>query len=184
MNTQPNHVERTCRTLGSLGFHLASFTEMALGRAAATSLVGEAIATLETLARVQSHTGCAAFVAAGKDGELIAAVSALPLTQAALPELDSGRFDGIDPPSALVAGPNDPVAALYIWGAAGLTWRGRTLALAASVALQRQVYPDLPCYARGATDAGERALAQRMGARAAACGLVMAPPWTQRMKAA
>lgn len=157
---------------------------MTQGRAAAASLVGEAIATLETLARVQARSGCAVFVATDKAGDLIAAVSALPLTHAALPALRSGGFDGVDPPDALIARPLDPVAALYLWGAAGLTWRGRTMALAASVALQRQVYPDLPCYARGATDAGERALAQRMGARPAAGDLVMAPPWTQRTKAA
>jgi hypothetical protein len=151
---------------------------MVRGRAAAADLVGEAIATVATLMRVQSRTGCSVFVATSNGGDLIAAASSLPLTRAARLALASGRFDGVDPPDAVIARPYEPVAALYIWGAAGLTWRGRNLALAASVALQREVYPDLPCYARGATDEGARALAQRMGARPTVGGLVLAPPWT------
>ena len=157
---------------------------MARGRAAAAALVGETIASVETLARVQARSGCSVFVATDGDGALVAAVSALPLTSPALASLAGGRFDGVDPPNDLIARPRDPVAALYIWGAAGLTWRGRTLALAGSVALQRDIYPDLPCYARAATDEGERALAQRMGARPTAGGLSVASPWIHRPKAA
>ncbi len=184
MNTPSNHVARTCASLGRLGFHLASPDEIARGRAAAARLVGANIASVETLLRIQSRTACCAFVATDPEGRLIAAVSGLPLNHAALAPLESGRFDGVSPPQALVARPQDMVAALYLWGAAGLTWRGRTLALAASVALQREVYPNLPCYARGATNDGERALAQRMGARPAAGGLVVAPPQIPRTEAA
>ena len=184
MSTPSNHVVRTCSSLGRLGFHLASPDEIAQGRAAAARLVGGRIASVETLLRVQSRTRCCAFVATDAEGRLIAAVSGLPLTHAALAPLAGGWFDGVSPPDALLARPRDVVASLYLWGAAGLTWRGRTLALAASVALQREVYPDLPCYARGATNDGERALAHRMGARPAEGGLVVAPPWITRTEAA
>jgi hypothetical protein len=184
LSTRSDHVARTCRSLDRLGFHLACPEEIALGRMAAAELVGEAIASVETLLRIQARTACSVFVATDAAGHLTAAVSGLPLTSAALAALESGGFDGVSPPDAMVARPVEPVAALYLWGAAGLTWRGRTLALAASVALQREVYPDLPCYARAATGDGERALEHRMGARPIAGGLVLAPPWIPRTKAA
>ena len=177
MEARSDHVQRTETILSQLGFHLAGLHEIARGRAAAVDLVGKNIATVATLMRVQARTRCSVFVATSNGGDLIAATSGLPLTRAALPALASGRFNGIEPPDALIARPDEPVAALYLWGAAGLTWRGRTLALAASVALQREVYPNLPCYARAATDEGAKALAQRMGARPMAGGLLVAPPW-------
>ncbi len=103
-------------------------------------------------------------------------ISVIPLRRAALAVLEAGAFDGIAPPRRLIARPVDCPAAFYIWGAAGLSWRGRRLALAASLALREEVYPDLPLYSRAATADGERVLQRRMGATPIAGGLVRAAP--------
>jgi hypothetical protein len=172
-----------------VGFDLATLADIRIGREAAALLVGDAIATVATMIRVQVRTGGAIFAAHGAHDELIAAISAIPLAAAAAPGLAIGRFDGLDPANRLIARPQDTPIAFYIWGAAGLTWRGRRLALAASVALQREAYPHLPLYARAATDDGARVLQQRMGARAlpapfSSGGLVVAPAWDRDRKAA
>lgn len=181
MPIQRHHVVRTVSVLNQLGFSLASEAEIEAGRAAAASLVGPNIATASTLSRIQARTGCACFVVRVPGG-LTAAMSAIPLTLAALPSLALGRFDALAPPDAMVARPSDHVAALYIWGAAGLSWRGRMQAVAAAQALVREVHPTLPSYARAATSEGERILQDRLGARPMPGdgGLVMAPPYHPR----
>ena len=178
-----DHVRHTISALEALGFRLASVSDIAIARTAATALVGDDIATEATLIRVQTLSGCACFVAVAADGRLVAMVSAIPLRLAALAELAAGRFDGIEPPDRLVARRAEPPFAFYIWGAAGLTWRGRRQALAGSVALRREAYPHLPMYARAATADGERVLQNRMGAQPIAGGMVYAPPWSQRKAA-
>jgi hypothetical protein len=182
---QTHHVDQTMAVLQRFGFSMATAAEIEAGRAAAARLVGPDIATADTLRRVQVRTGCACFVARMGEG-FCAAISAIPLTAAALPDLARGRFDALDPPDAQVARPRDPPAALYIWGAAGLTWRGRMLAVAAAQALAREVHPTLPCYARAATSEGEHILQDRLGARPVpgGAGLVMAAPYQPRRQVA
>lgn len=185
MPTQTHHVDRTLAALGRLGFFLATDAEIAIGREAAARLVGPDIASVATLTRVQRRTGCAGFVVRGLDG-VSAAVCAIPLTFAALPDLTLGRFDALHPPDLQIARPDDEVAALYIWGAAGLTWRGRMQAVAAAQTLAREVHPTAPCYARAATSQGERILQDRLGARPIGGdgGLVMATPYQAQRRAA
>ena len=189
MNSASHHLERTIRTMAAVGFDLATPADIRVGREAAAALVGGDIATAETMIRVQARTGCAVFVARSTEGELVAAVSAIPLAAAAAPDLAAGRFNGLEPADPLIARPRDMPIAFYVWGAAGLSWRGRRLALAASVALQREAYPHLPLYARAATDDGARVLQQRMGARplpgpASFGGLVAAAAWDRDRRAA
>lgn len=175
MPVTSDHVSHTIEALSALGFRPADGCDIVSARSAAAALVGGDIATCATLREVHAITGCACFVASQKD-RLVAMVSAIPLRRAAVAVLEAGAFDGIDPPRRLIARPTEPPAALYIWGAAGLTWRGRRLALAASVALRDEVYPDLPLYSRAATADGERVLQRRMGAAPIAGGLVRAAP--------
>jgi hypothetical protein len=185
VSTISGHVWRTCQALGRIGFSLADHATVAEGRDVAAQLVGERIATTEIMWAVQTRSGCAAFAAREPDGGLCALISVLPLLEDGERALDDGSFDGLVPPLAVIARPQDEPVAFYIWGAAGLTWRGRNQALAASVALQREVYPHLPCFARGATSDGERVLQSRMGAMPAAGGLVRAQAWwDQRRRAA
>lgn len=176
------HVERTLQAMQALGFRLAAPAEIEAAHAGAARLVQGAIAAAEVMVRVQARSGCAVFLAGGLIP--LAAVSAIPLTARALPELAAGRFDGLAPPDGLVARPTDTPAALYLWGAAGFAWRGRRLALAACVALQHEVHPHLPLYARAASADGERVLQRRMGARPAVGGLICAPPRLAPLRAA
>ena len=184
MSFASNHVDRTRQAMQALGFRLATAREIAAAHAGAARLIEGPIASAEVMVGVQARTGCAVFLSSGPGEAPLAAVSAIPLTAHALPALAAGRFDGLAPADRLITRPGEPPAAIYIWGAAGFTWRGRRLALAASLAFQRQVHPHLPLYARAATADGERVLQRRMGARPAAGGMVCAPPPLAPLRAA
>lgn len=175
-----------CRSgLAKLGLTLANPEDIAEGRALAARTVSPNIATVETLLRVQRHTGSSSFTLRSVNGELAGVLAVIPLTPMARPTLAAGILDGVDPPDDLIARPADPVAAIYGWGMAGATWRGRATVLAAALKIHRELFPDLPLYGRAATPGGERALLSRIGARPVPGpgGLVMAPAWNL-MKAA
>lgn len=169
-----------------LGFTLADDAEIIEGRALAARTVSPNIATVETLAQVQQRTGASSFTFRGADGELAGVLAVIPLTPAATPSLAAGVFDGIEPPAGLVARPGEPVAAIYGWGMAGATWRGRGAVMAAAVHLHRALFPELPLYGRAATPGGERTLLKRIGAKPVPGpgGLVLAPPWNAMREAA
>jgi hypothetical protein len=175
------HLERTLHAMQALGFRFGSPAEIEAAHADASRLVRGDVASAEVMIRVQARSRCAVFLAGAPP---VAAVSVIPLTARALPELAAGRFDGLAPPQDLIARPGEAPAAFYVWGAAGFTWRGRRLALAASLAFQREVHPHLPLFARAATADGERVLQRRMGARPSAGGLVCAPPRLAPLRAA
>ena len=170
----------------ALGLEFATELDIVEGHALAARTVGDRVATVETLLRIQAHTECASYVVRGPDGNLAGALSIIPLTLAAGPGLALGAFDGLTPPEAHAARPGDPVIALYGWGMAGVTWRGRATVMAAAVALHREIHPDLPLYGRAATPGGERTLLKRIGAHPVPGpgGLVMAPAWLNARKAA
>lgn len=174
---------RTLSVLAERGFTPATDAEIEAGRAAAAALVGEAIASAETMRRVQARTGGACFVLK-RDGAIIAALSAIPLTPAALPGLTQGLFDAISPQDTLIARPQDPVAAIYLWGGAGMTPRGRMQAVTGAIALREEAHPHMPFYARAATSDGERVLQTRLGARPGPGDLAVALPYRPQTRAA
>ena len=176
-----------CRSgLGKLGLTLATPDEIIEGRALAARTVSPNIATVATLDRVQRHTGSSSFTLRGVNDELAGVLAVIPLTPAAGPTLAAGVLDGVDPPEDLIAAPGGPVAAIYGWGMAGATWRGRATVLAAALKIHRELFPELPLYGRAATPGGERALLSRIGARPVPGpgGLVMAPAWNLMRTAA
>ena len=172
-----NRLPHAERTIAGLGLRLATERDITEGHALAERLIGPAIASLDAMLRVQARTGCASFVMRAPDGRLIGALSVIPLSAMAIPNLARGDFDGLSPPDAMLAGPDDTARAFYGWGMAGLTPRSRAAVIAGAMKLQREVYGHLPFYARAATSEGERVLHGRMGARPHAGGLVSAPPW-------
>lgn len=177
---------RTFSAFDELGLHLASDTEIEIGREMAAGHIGRAIASAEMLAAVQARTGCAIFTVPGIDGGVAGALSVIPLTAAAWPVLRVGEFDGLTPPLEIVARPQDSVVALYGWGMAGATWRAKAVILAAALRLQCRVYAEVPIYGRAATAGGERVLMKRLGAGPVPGqgGLVLAPAFAARREAA
>jgi len=164
--------------MAALGLRLATDDDIAEGHAMARRLVGPAIASLEAMLAVQHLTGCASFAMRGADGGLVGVLSVIPLASSAKASLADGGFDGLAPPASMLARPGQKASAFYGWGMAGLTPRGRAAVIAGAMKLQREVYGDLPFYARAATSEGEHVLHDRMGARPlGAGGLVCAPPW-------
>lgn len=186
MTLAPDFATKTRRGMAELGLRLANDAEIAQGRDIAARTVGPAVATVETLIRAQRRTGASCFTYAGADGRLAGVLAIIPLTRAAAPGLAAGVFDGLMPAEDLIARPQDPVVALYGWGVAGITWRGRAVVMAAAVKLHREIHPTLPLYGRAATAGGERTLLKRIGAAPVPGpgGLVLAPPWAPQQKVA
>ena len=178
--------EHTRSGMAALGLSFASLQDIVEGHALAVRTVGPRIATIETLFSMQAHTGCASYVLRAADGTLDGALSIIPLTAAAGPSLAIGEFDGVEPPPAHAARPGQPVIALYGWGMAALSWRGRATILNAAYRLHREIHPRLPLYGRAATPGGERSLLKRIGAHPVPGkgGLVVALAWAGQRRAA
>ena len=186
MPATADYTRRPREHLARLGLTLATPEEIVAGRDIAVRTVGPAVATVATLQAVQDRTGCLSFAYRGADGALGGVLCIIPLTRAALPSLAAGVLDGINPPLEMVARPQDPIVAVYGWGMAGVTWRGRAVVMAAAQAIHRDIYDTVPLYGRAATAGGERALLRRMGAQAVPGpgGLVVCPTWNPRRKVA
>jgi hypothetical protein len=186
MTNAADYTRRPREHLARLGLTLATRDEIVQGRDIASRTVGPTVATVETLQAVQDRTRCAAFAYHGVDGALAGVLCIIPLTRAAAPFLAAGVLDGISPPLEIAARPHDPVIAVYGWGMAGVTWRGRAVVMAAALAIHREIYDTVPLYGRAATPGGERTLLGRLGARPAPGpgGLVVCPAWTAQRKAA
>jgi len=185
----PSAADATIRPrdhLARLGLRLATADEIAEGRDIAVRTVGPAVATVETLQAVQDRSGCSAFSYRDADARLAGVLCIIPLNQASAPTLAAGVFDGLAPPMRMVARPADRVIAVYGWGMAGVTWRGRAVVMAGALAIHREIYDTVPLYGRAATPGGERTLLRRMGAHAVPGpgGLVVCPAWTPERKAA
>lgn len=165
---------------------LASGDEIVQGRALAARTVSPDIATVETLCRIQDLTGASCFTSRTPEGSIAGVIAIIPLRADARSQLSAGVFDGVTPPEELVARPGEPVIAIYGWGMAGATWRGRATVMAGAVKLHREIFPTLPLYGRAATPGGERTLLRRIGAQPVPGpgGLVVAQPWAQTKQAA
>ena len=165
---------------------LATPDEIVEGRALAARTVSPNIATVETLAQLQDLTQASSFTFRGPGGRLAGVMAVIPLTAAALPGLAAGVFDGVDPPQDQAARPGEIVVAIYGWGMAGTTLRGRAAVMAGAVKLHRELFPTIPLYGRAATPGGERALLGRIGARPVPGpgGLVVADAWARVGRAA
>lgn len=186
MTLAPDFAVKTREGLAALGLRLANDAEIAIGRDLATRTVGPGVATVETLIRVQRRTEASSFICDAPDGSLAGVLALIPLTCAAGPDLAAGVFDGIEPADNLIARPADPIIAIYGWGMAGITWRGRATIMAAALKVCREIHPTLPLYGRAATPGGERTLLKRIGAAPVPGpgGLVMAPAWAPVRKVA
>jgi len=178
--------ERCHQGLGQLGMTLATYDEITEGRALAARTVSPNIATVETLAAIQRLTAASSYTFRDANGNLTGVIAVIPLTSAALPGLAAGVFDGVEPPRHQVARPGDPVAAIYGWGMAGTTLRGRATVMMGAVKLHREIFPTLPLYGRAATPGGERTLLKRIGARPVPGpgDLVVAEAWNRAQEAA
>ena len=185
--TKPfDYARATRKSLADLRLTLATTDEITEGREIARRTVGPAIATVETLGRIQDRTQSSSFAYRGADGRLAGVICIVPLTAAAGPTLAAGVFDGIEPPEDMAARPGDPVIAVYGWGMAGVTWRGRAVVMAGALKIQREIYASVPLFGRAATPGGERTLLKRMGARVVPGpgGLVVCPVWSATRKVA
>ena len=181
-----NSSERANGVLGRLGLTLATPTEIVEARAIAARTVGPQVATTSALQAIQDRTACSTFVYRGTETEISGVICIIPLGRAAQPILAAGDFDGRTPPLGMAARPGEPVVAVYGWGMAGTTFRGRAVAMAGVLSIHREIFDSVPMFSRAATRGGERTLLGRMDGRPVPGpgGLVVCPAWNIQRKAA
>jgi hypothetical protein len=149
--------------LGALGIRLADAADLVEAQALAARLIGPDVVTLERMAAVQAWTGLSVF-GFREEGELTGLFAFLLLNARGRAVLLSDALDGRDPDLGLLSRPGERPSAYYGWGFAGSTRPARR-AVVTGAAVLRGVLPQLPFYCRAATEAGRRAVTEKLGYR-------------------
>ena len=159
-NTLPQNVAAVAAQHGLEILDAAAIRE---ARALAVRLIGEGVASADSLIELQSKFGAALF-GLRQEGSLTGLLAAFPLNAAGLSALEAGVFDAVALDTGLVARPGEDPAAYYGWAFAATNHDGGRAVMMASVDIHRLLYWAVPTYARAVTADGSRAL-QRIGFR-------------------
>jgi hypothetical protein len=149
--------------LGPLGAVDAGPADLAEMRALAARLIGPDIASEETLAAIFARTGYGFYVVR-EEGAIAAVLALIMLNDAGLSAMQRGSFDTLSPHPIHACGPFEAPVAVYGWGVAGSS-RETAHAIAEACRTARAAAPELPFFARAATDAGRRLLMEKMAFR-------------------
>jgi hypothetical protein len=149
--------------LGAIGVTEADARDFAEMRALAARLIGPDIASEETLGAIHARTGYGFYVVR-EEGAIAAVLALIMLNHAGLAVMRRGVFDTLSPSPLHACGPFEEPAAVYGWGVAGSS-RQTATAIANACRTAREAAPELPFFARAATDAGRRLLTEKMAFR-------------------
>ncbi len=140
----------------SLGFRRASFSEIRAGMEIAKHLTGQPMASPETITWLDSMTGMAAWVT----GDPVEGVFvAVPLSEAGTCAVRDGSFSPEWSALNHIAAEGEPCHGVYIGIIAGATKGARKAVMTAAGLVRAQIFGSVPCFARGATEEGKRAMA-------------------------
>ncbi|GGB58900.1 MULTISPECIES: hypothetical protein [Henriciella] len=94
----------------------------------------------------------------------------VPLTEEGRVAVENGEFNPADPALRHVAPRNTPIFGLYVGVYAAASKQARRNIMAASASVRVSLFAPVPCYARGATEDGQRSML-RLGFRRLSGGL-------------
>jgi hypothetical protein len=154
---------RLREALEPLGAAEAAPADIAEMRALAARLIGPEIASEQTLRTIHARTGYGFYVVR-EEGRIAAVLALIMLNGLGLDAMGRGLFDTLSPSPGHAARPDENPVAVYGWGVAGSS-REHATAIVNACKTAREAAPELPFFARAATDAGRRLLTEKMAFR-------------------
>lgn len=138
------------------GFRRADFDETQSGIALAEHLTEQAMATAESIRWIDGLTGMAVWVTGDPvEGVFIT----VPLSAAGVAAVRDGSFAPAWPALNHLACTGEPCSGIYIGVYAGITKEARRAVMMAAGVTRLEFFAPVPCFARGATEAGKRSMA-------------------------
>lgn len=142
--------------MGSFGWRIATSEEHVPMMDLAEELLGSELVPAETIKWINSVTKMTSWVF-GDPLEGIFIV--LPITMDGLDAIHTGDFKPGAPEEHFLAAPGELCAGIYVGAYAGSTKPARKAVMMATAILRVQIYGQVPCFARAATDDGARTMA-------------------------
>lgn len=138
------------------GWHSATSQEIPELVALGEELINDRLADAATIERVHDVTKITAW-AYGSD-PIEGLVLAVPLSEAGLAALEANAFNPGNPDAAHVAAVGELCAACYIGIYAGATHEARKAVMTGAGVIRMGIFPQVPCFARAATEDGARSM--------------------------
>ena len=137
------------------GFRRANFDDLQSGLALAEHLTEQTMATPESISWIDGITGMAGWVTGDPvDGVFIT----VPLSAQGVAAVRDGSFVPAWPALMHLACEGDPCGGVYIGVYAGITKETRRAVVMAAGVTRVEFFAPVPCFARGATEAGKRSM--------------------------
>ena len=165
-------IARIARAAEDFNVYALSGSRLIEGRSLAIGLVGEQIASLETMRWVHERTtlGLLGVTHAGLNGEtdpddtspLCGLLGVVPLTVAGNQAVLVDTFDAVSPDPAHVCSLDDEPAGVFGWGIAVSRHEAARLLVNLGLFISEHITPSADWYARAVTDDGARLLMGRM----------------------
>ncbi|MFN3911195.1 hypothetical protein [Hyphomonas sp.] len=143
------------RRAAEFGFRRASFDDLQSGLALAEHLTEQTMATPESICWIDGLTGMAGWVTGDPvDGVFIT----VPLSAEGVAAVRGGSFVPAWPALSHLACEGAPCSGVYIGVYAGVTKEARRAVMMAAGVTRVEFFAPVPCFARGATEAGKRSM--------------------------
>ncbi|MEM9668301.1 MAG: hypothetical protein AAF950_05190 [Pseudomonadota bacterium] len=143
------------REMGRFGLRCASDLDLPIGIAVTENLIGGSIADLNVIKRLHEATHITAWVTGNPvDGFFIV----VPLSKDGEEAVRDGSFLPADPAVSHVCPQGEFCHAVYVGVYAGQTRDARRNIMQASATLRVQLFGTVACFARAATEDGERSM--------------------------
>ncbi|MEM6557915.1 MAG: hypothetical protein AAF642_18660 [Pseudomonadota bacterium] len=142
--------------MGSFGWRSATPEEIPELVALGEDLVNDRLADPATIERVHAATKITAW--AFGDDPIEGMVLQVPLSELGLAALEANEFVPGNPDPAHIAAAGELCAACYIGIYAGATYEARKAVMTGAGVIRMGIFPQVPCFARAATDDGARSM--------------------------
>ena len=149
------------RVLAELGLDIPREDELEQGRAIMAALIGDWIASVETITAVYRRNPLS-FLFYREEGKVAGIIAFLLLRPAGLLAIATDSFNGVSPDLDLIAGLDETPLAGYGWALAAKSRKSASAALLGMERVRTQLYPNIPFFARAATPDGRRVACGRL----------------------
>lgn len=148
---------RIAERLACFGFRLAQPKEVVPALETAESLLQSKLTPRHIVERIHRHTRATVWVLGSP--RITGFLLTIPLTSLGEKAMRDGSFQPSNPSPAHACTPGEPCFGYYCWVYGGETRDDRRSVMTACAILRVELIPNLPIFARGATDDGIRSMA-------------------------